>query len=347
MAIAIAIPAVMIGLVGLIIMFALIQLFHWPLARIVGQIPVVGGALASGLDNFLQSAFSDAYAWADQQITVMGAVITWPIYYIKGAVQALIDSLFYTYNTINWVVNAVLPQMVLSLNNNAYYWAQQAQNNAWIFAQTVLSQALVAVQSVQNNAYLWAQNAQNNAWIFAQEALAQAIQAALNVQANAYLWAQQAAAAGVAAAQAVQDNAWAWVQKAEADALQFAQTAEADARAYTDSGVSALERQIAGVQAQDAAQLAAQAATFGGALTLVNTAVRALEDSPCIRQCDVLGSLGSEVSEIADLAFIAALMAWAGESARNPEPASDQARAVFGPAGQAAASLVQSVAGQS
>lgn len=85
-------------------------------------------------------------------------------------------------------------------------------------------------------------------------------------------------------------------------------------------GVSRLEQEISTTQALAAGSIA-------GALATAMAAVKAIEDSPCMQQCDVLGNLAAELSGL-DVGLLVALVAGA---ASDPQGFEDEVTTALAP----------------
>lgn len=335
--------AVVVGLAALLVMFAYVQLMS-PVFNRLGALPVIGGAIGA-VSQFLMNAFADAYAWADQGVMILTNVISYPINYVVNTFQGVANGFIATYNQINWIRNGLIPQQVSQVVGLVWDLFNTTESQISGALATAEVYALTVAMQVQGVAFSLFDTSQNQIAAALATAEVFALQAAENVQGVAFdlfTTAESQIAAGVQQAEVFGLQA---AQQAASLAETLFNQAEADARTYTDAGVSQLEQQVAGAQAQLQLQVAAEVATLGGALALVQTAVQTIEESPCIQECATLGNLGQEIDQLADLAFVAALIGWVGTSTKDPQAAAGEVTAVFGDLAQGAAQLVETVAG--
>ena len=344
MPIAIGLGVVIVAIAALLVMYAYWQLFHPVLDR-MSSLPVIGGVLqATGILNLMADAYSAASGWADQAVFILGNVIYYPIRYIADTMQNSVWAHYATRDALlrlqaqglarYWSAVTYTNQQVTYLEmviNNVYQASEAYALTLYWQAITYVNQQVGYLETVINNVY-------------------QASQAyALTLYWQAVTYTNQQVGYLETVINNVYQSAVGEATTLYWQAITYVNQQETYTRQLAQDQVQALEQtvtdQLGRVQAHDAAQLAAEAATLGGAIALVQTAVQAIQDAPCMQECDTLGQLGADLSQLSDLAFVGALIAWVGESVKDPQGAASQVESVFGGMAHDAAQLVETAAG--
>ena len=342
-----ALPLVIIGLVGLIMAFAYFELGRPTLQALSYTIPFFGSIIGGWLDGALQSAYNAFYSRIASWIQGLEEIFSIPITTIHSILDNQGAASQVAITAVNHLRFVIIPALITNLNGVAYTLYYQAE----AYSVTLLDQAvgLIWNRFDANLATIdtLATNLTNLAYTLYYQAQAYSVQ--LLQQAVGLIW--DRFYAGEAFAQSLADGLGAQVAALSTNLQGLIwdrfYTAEADAAAALNAGVSQLEQEVAQAQAQAQANLAAEALTLGGALAIAQVAIQTIEDSSCMKQCATLGNLGQDIAEIADLAFIGALIGWVGASTSNPGGAAQEVQSVLGDLANGAAQAVEAVAGVS
>lgn len=327
---ALALPAVIIALVGLIIAFAFFMIVRPPLQAIVNAVPLIGGVLANAMDGAIWWAYSQSVNVAAAAIRGVGEVFAYPpwrLHQLFDNAGAAASSAAAAAWRVRWVTIPLLSSQLTSLA----YWARDA-------AIAVALQVETDVVGLVWNRY------------YAVEA---DLDTAIGQLTSLAYWARDAA---IAVALQVEHDVvglvWNRYQAVETDLASEAsaitglvaqvdtdlqgliwdrwRAAEADAGAALGAAEAEIGRAIDGARAEARAEAGAAEAAGIAAAGVVAAELAQLMERDCIKFCNPLGGLGSILQDIEDTALIAALVALAAEGVRDPEGTAQGVDGLFG-----------------
>lgn len=302
-----ALAALCVAIVGLLVLFA-----YAPLIRSISQslgasLPGALGWLADALNGLEVRVSFDAYQWALASVSPLRDA------FLKFSDEArgLLSTAYDLAGTLTHLVNRIVTEDLPATLGAARAYSDQVQLHSDQLAAQDLAAATAHTDQVAQELrdltaldYAYARGHADDLAVDLQSQIGDARNAAIaagelaagraiDVARGVELEALRGIEAGVKQAEAYADS-----QARTAGA--YADQVGAGARSYADR-LGLEEHRYTDQQVGRAATLAA------GALSVVATAVRELEQSRCMQRCDTLGALG-EAIELIDLGLILGLL---------------------------------------
>ena len=298
-----ALDVVMAALVAMILAAALLPLFRPLLVGALGSVPVIGGYLQVNADALLARAYAFSIRWSEAAVSPLADLIariwTQTFGWVDGQLQvdrATVGALWRVRYQALPALQLAVEQYARELARGIQLYAQQlvlgAERYALALEQAEQARAAQAEAQLGLYAQQLAQAAEGYARALAGEELAFTQQAVLGAEAFAARAALGAEGYALELATQVLDLTRKGLLEGELYARRVGLDAEDYARALQDLAVRHTD-------AVGAAVLAAGVA----ATAVVAERVTELEDSPCQRQCGILGELGLGLGAL-DLALL-------------------------------------------
>ena len=314
-----ALDVIVVAAGAVLMVLAVYMLFRPAIQGGLGQVPVVGGWIASHTDQLILGIFANAQIGAAAALGPLSDLLhRFAIgeRVLNGFITGAIDN---TFNTMWRIRYQIMPMYLVIAEEYASHLADQAQTFAGHLAEQLAGSILT--HYAQSIAFTQAQVGQ--AEQYAQQ-LAQAVDGrdlarVQDAERQAQAQAQAAAAQGIAAAGQVAQYARALDQVIWGDLTGQVQAAERFAEllnGQTQDYAQRLGR--ASIDHTDAVG-AAVAAGAAAATAAVTARVVEIEQSKCQQFCSPLGDLGQFLQGLEDAALLAALLDLLYEGMSDPQ----------------------------
>lgn len=325
------IDVVMIGLIGIILLFAAYSIYRPLVVDVLGNLPIVGGAVARVTTALLDRGVAVAQSWAQAATAPAQFVIdhVWAdLHFNAWHVSANLDQI---YNWVHWLQKGLIP----------YYVGQLAHTIDIIFTQSLQYTQLLVTQTQMLARALFAQ-----AWDAINLTFTQSLMytqlLVTQTQALARLFFNQSLqytdATGQAAEAYARDltgGAVSYTDRLFGEALQATRDGVLDAERFAGRvGVDAegYARALHDVAIGHADAVGAAVGLYALSLARPLTdAITRVEESPCIRYCNPLGDLGRLAQGLEEAGLAAFLIGMVAEGLRDPSGTARELNGVLGP----------------
>lgn len=313
-----ALDVIVVAGAAIIMLLAVYMLFRPAIQGGLGQLPVVGGWVATHTDQLLLGILANAQLGASAALGPLADLLHRVAVgerTLNGFITGAIDN---TFNTMWRIRYQIMPMYLVLAQEYASHLVDLAQQFAGHLAEQLNGSILSHyVQSLQYASHLVDQ-AQTFAGQLAHWADDRSAARFQQAELDAAAGAMAAAAAGIAAAgqaaqyaRALDQALWTDLTGQVMGAERFAEQLTAQTRDW----VQQLER--LGLAHTDAVG-AAVATAAAGATAAVAARVATIEESPCQVHCGVLGDLGSLLQGLEDATLLAALLDLLYEGLTDP-----------------------------
>ena len=330
MPIALELPAAAVAVVGILLVAAAFAIALL-VADMLGALPVIGGTVGPAARNAMLGAIGRTVVWTQQSAQAMASVIAGPVVGIWTMIDALV--------TEDWqIVGAIYTLATYTLPNlRQWVWSLVDANTRWLFAALAADVDWLKQYTYDTGQWIltWAQGA-----LAAERAYADYVKIALWDAIGAWvdILVKRMDAGDVEAgryAEALAGRAIDYADSVGARDLRVIDQVGGELAARIDAEVGRAidyERTVAGELLRDIAGAEARATAYAGALAVpIAAAVTAIEQSPCMRYCSPLGELGQMLQGLQEAGLLAAILALAGESARDAQGTGRELASVLGP----------------
>lgn len=335
MVVALPLADAAVAVVGLLLIAAAVPLAQLTVA-LLSQIPVIGGPAGKVAYTAFLSGVSVLVRWSQQSADAAASVIQGPIVGVWTMVDALVTEDWQITQTIYALATVTIPRLVgwtfaLVTQQIAYVLAQLGYVEQWLVAWVSGQLATIAAELVQVVSWTAQSLARVEAALGAQIAAGDQLVAryAEQLAVDAIQHADQVAitAEHYAAASAIAVERYA--EQLVGTEAQRAAGAEQALRDYAGAIGRALEADISAAEARATAAAAAGTA-------VVATAVQAIENSPCIRNCGPLGEIGQLATDLEGAGLLAILLGLLAQATTDPQGVAEGMRTVLVEPAQAA-----------
>lgn len=340
-----ALPALIIALVGMILLWGLALLLKSVLQSLANHVPVIGGALSGAIGAIIDQAVTLGKDAASAVIHDAVGLLLAPVYWIEQHIAGVIN--FFTSLTaaIRYIIHTLIPELSASLGASIL----TAYHDAITYTQTVIH--LVYAALAYDVAAL-------ESSITATAAMLEHY--ALALMTDAELYTAAAISAETTFVLSTANTLEREIETALTTETAYAQALYHDSITYTQTLVTtaetALTTDISNVidwVGQEVTGLdAAIAASAAGVIALTLDAVQTVESDLGKLKSECTDNLCSGLSDLASLfnaltgdLGLAALFALAGEFAADPRRAAADVQSTLGPVAQGAAGAVRTLIG--
>lgn len=325
------IDVVMIGLIGIILLFAAYSIYRPLVIDVLGNLPIVGGAVARIATNLLDRGVAVAQSWAQAATAPAQFVIdhVWAdLHFNAWHVSANLDQF---YNWVHWIQKALIPYWTGKLWDAINLTFTQSLQ----FTQLLVTQTQMLARELFQNANLYATQLSIAANLYATQLYlaGQDFARLLFSQALGYTDARVTGAEGYARQLAADSGAYA--RQLQGEALQFTRDGVLDAERFAQRvGVDAegYARALHDVAIGHADAVGAAVGLYALSLARPLTdAITRVEESPCFRYCNPLGDLGRLAQGLEEAGLAAFLIGMVAEGLRDPSGTAKEINGVLGP----------------
>lgn len=340
-----ALPAIIIALVGMILLWGLALLLKSVLQSLANHVPVIGGPLSDAIGAIIDQAITLGTSAARAVIGDAVGFILAPVYWVERHITSVINFFSSLVSSIAYITKTLIPDEVSALEADIL----AAYHNAITYTQSVAH--LIYAALAHDVAVL---EGQITAAEIAIEHYAQALVAAAEAYTTAAITAETRFVQATAGAL---ETEIAQVATTEA---RYAQALYTDAITYTQTLVTTAETALATdithvidwtqteVTALDAAIAAMGTRVIALTLDAVGTVEADLSDlkTECTDNlCSGLSDLASLLNALTGDLGLAALFALAAEFAIDPRRAAAEVHGTLGPIATDAAGAVRTLIG--
>jgi hypothetical protein len=340
-----ALPALVLALVGMIILWGLALLLKSVLQAMANHVPIIGGPLSHAIGTIIDEAISLGYDAAAGVLHDALGLLLAPVYWIERHVASVINFFIALTTTIRYIVRTLIPDATAALGAQIL----AAYHNAIAYTQTVIHLVYAAlaydVNALTQSLAATARAIEAYALTLATEAQDYTT-AAINAE-TAYVRATAGALGSEIQAVAGAESAYATALYH--DAITYSQT-------LVHGAETTLTTEIGNVVAwagQENTALAAAIAAMGTQVIAVTLdAVQTVEADLSDLKSECTDNLCSGLSDLADLLNalqgglgLAALFALAAQFAGDPRGAAEEVRGALGTIANDAAGAVRTLIG--
>lgn len=326
-----AIDVVAVAFAAMLIAFALTLFVTFTVVPLVQQLPGVGYAVAGVLQSAVASGQAQVNAWASNATQPAADLILNWYWTTRTLAEGWTHGLQSVYNVLATIISVRIPTAV----NSVVQYAENAAAAAQQYAESLYRVVEIDLSAATAQLGQDIVAAENAATAYTQ-AVASDLGAQIQQVEQTAVAYTEAVAQGLASDIAqVETTATAYtsaIAQALADSITQTQTTAVN---YTETVARALEGYAGQVGAQAQAytnaevqNLAVWATTAIGA---VATAVTAVENSPCMRQCNTLGNVGQAIGALEDIGLLATMVGLFAQGVGDPAAAASETVSVLQP----------------
>lgn len=340
-----ALPAVIIAVVALILLYGLALLLRSILQGMSQHIPYVGGALSSAIGSIIDDAISLGAQAARSAVSFIIGIVMAPVYWIEQHITSIIQTFESVINAVAYITGTLIPQTIAGLRAEIQAAESAALNYAHNLAidltnliTTDVTQVYHELAAVQASLISYANTLFTDAEHYTQAAIT-AETAYVNEVASELTHELQS---GLAATDA-------YVTSAYNSAIHYTQSAVASAEAAAASEISSVTAwvgtEVTALQAYIAAVGASAIAFTTEAVGVVEADLGNLKSDCTDNLCSGLSDLASLFNGLTGDLGLAALFALAARFAADPPAAAAEVESTLGPIARDAAGAVRSLVG--
>ena len=340
-----ALPAIILALVGMVILWGLALLLKSVLQALAHHIPGVGGALAGAIGSVIDEAITLGTAAASSVLHDAVGIILAPVYWVERHITGVINLFHSIISSISYITRSLIPSVIASLEtaittayHNAIGYVQATAHLIYAtltYDITVLEHAMTAADTmIEHYAEALATAAENytTAAIAAESAYVRQIAGALETEITTVAGAESAYA------RALYTDSITYAQSLVTAAETALATDLTHVVDWTQTQVTALDAAIAAMGTQVIALTV-------DAVGTVEADLRNLKTECTDNLCSGLSGLAHLFNSLVDTAAIAALVGYAAWMGTEPRAAGHATADVLAPIAGAAAGAARDVIG--